>query len=478
MMQTTGDEYFDSREFGDLLSTYEEAVRMGTPVFLDVDELVDIADFYNMTGRHDKAAEAIDAALELNPGATLPLVFKAREALSEENIELAIDISEKICDKEDTDYKYLQAEILVAQNRIQEAEDFLWTFYDTLPADEHDAFLLDVAAMYIDYDEYEKSKEWLELVTDTSERDYKEMLARTLAGLKNYKESISIYEQLLDEYPFSKKYWNAMAGVQQMSGQYEDAITSSEYALAIDPSYSNALLTKAECLSKLDNFEMAADYYARYTKVMPHDVYGEINLAYCFLNQEYYDKAIEHFKKAEKMAKQDDIVCMADIYDGMASAYNGLNMNDEVLRYKNKAKAIDCSEHIQCAVKGSALLGEGRTDEAYAMFRQAITESGYAPKVLLRVIVSLYGNDKIEDTYNVLKLFFSAANEDCSIGYPLMAVCCWKLNKVRDFAEYFMLAYEHVPDEAMRVVGLIVPEGMDTRLFARDLLNKINEILQ
>lgn len=85
----TGDEYFDSKEFRDILTSYEESVRSGLPIFMDADDLTDIADYYNYTGDTDRANEVIDFALNMNPGATTPLVFKARAALENENIALA-----------------------------------------------------------------------------------------------------------------------------------------------------------------------------------------------------------------------------------------------------------------------------------------------------------------------------------------------------------------------------------------------------
>ena len=39
----TGDEYFDSKEFRDILTSYEESVRSGLPIFMDADDLTDIS---------------------------------------------------------------------------------------------------------------------------------------------------------------------------------------------------------------------------------------------------------------------------------------------------------------------------------------------------------------------------------------------------------------------------------------------------
>ena len=39
------EEYFNSDDFQQLLSSYEASVESGSPMFLDADDLVDIADY-------------------------------------------------------------------------------------------------------------------------------------------------------------------------------------------------------------------------------------------------------------------------------------------------------------------------------------------------------------------------------------------------------------------------------------------------
>ena len=85
----TGDDYFDSKEFQELLETYEKAQDAGQPVFMDSDELAEIADFYQMQSQMDKAEKAIQLALNLSPGAIAPLTYRIHEALYNGNTEAA-----------------------------------------------------------------------------------------------------------------------------------------------------------------------------------------------------------------------------------------------------------------------------------------------------------------------------------------------------------------------------------------------------
>jgi tetratricopeptide (TPR) repeat protein len=77
----TGDDYFDSKEFQELLETYEKAVNAGQPVFMDAEELAEIADYYQMQGHLEEAEKTIQLALSLAPGAIAPLTYRIHEAL-------------------------------------------------------------------------------------------------------------------------------------------------------------------------------------------------------------------------------------------------------------------------------------------------------------------------------------------------------------------------------------------------------------
>ena len=49
------EDYFKSEDFQELLSCYEESVESGEPMFLDADDFVDLADYYNMNDEEEKA---------------------------------------------------------------------------------------------------------------------------------------------------------------------------------------------------------------------------------------------------------------------------------------------------------------------------------------------------------------------------------------------------------------------------------------
>ena len=154
-------------------------MEAGEQPFMDADDLVDIADYYNQNGEKDKALDVIDYSLQLYPNATLPNVFMAREALMRNDFKEAREYAEQISDKDDPDYHYLVAEIMIAEGHINEADRYLRDYEKTVDADEYQDFIKDCANLYIDYGINDKAYEWMMRSKGDNRADFKELMSRT-----------------------------------------------------------------------------------------------------------------------------------------------------------------------------------------------------------------------------------------------------------------------------------------------------------
>ena len=76
-MQQEEDDYFQSEEFLDILSRYEQAINSSGTPYMDSDELIDVADYYMTQGKHKEAKSATKLALELHPDAEDPITMMA-----------------------------------------------------------------------------------------------------------------------------------------------------------------------------------------------------------------------------------------------------------------------------------------------------------------------------------------------------------------------------------------------------------------
>ena len=472
------EEYFQSEEFQELLDGYEASIESGAHPFMDADDLVDIADYYSFHDDMEKAEEVINYALELYPDATLPNVFKARDALNRFDFDEADSYAQNISDKDDPDYHYLLAEILIAQNKIGEADEYLRQYGKEVAPDEYGDFVKDVANLYIDYNINDKAYEWMMRCADDQSDDFKELMARTLFGLGKYKDSERIFNELIDHNPYSKRYWNALSSAQYMNEDYSNAVTSSEYAIAIDPQDPESLLSKANGLFRLGNYEEAAKYFERYDQQGGPDGFSLLHRGVCLLNLNRRDEAVGLLEQALQVsAKEGDISCLPQIYQELAFCYSSQKQLDKALDMLNKADELPCDHTEMLIIRGHILLENDDLAGAATTFKQAILKSEGDPSVLLRIMVSLYDNRYVDACYYMLKKFLhmtEKSKEPFNEGYAYMALCCYDKGYADEFLDYLLKAVTHNPNEARVVLGFLFPPETEVSDYYDYMARKIN----
>jgi tetratricopeptide (TPR) repeat protein len=265
-------------------------------------------------------------------------------------------------------------------------------------------------------------------------------MARTFFGLGKYKDSERIFNELLDKDPYSTRYWNALASAQFMNEDFSGAIVSSEYAIAIDPHNPEGLLSKANGLYQLGNYEEAVLYYNRYIDV----------------------------------AQPDELV--PQIYQELALCHSSLHHLDQALAYIDKSQELESNPVDMLVMKGHIYLENDNIPMAEKMFKDAITRSHNAPIILLRIIVSLYDNRYVKACYEMFKKFFSMVVDDnFRQGYSYMALCCWDLGYTEEFLKYLHIAIKRNPTETRIVLRHLFPENMAAKDYYDYMYQKLKK---
>ncbi len=456
------DKFYESPEFKEKFQLYENAQASGTSVYLEPDDLTDIAEYYHILGNIDACKNTVDYAIKMFPGATMPLVFRSRVALlMEHDVALAEEYAEMIDDKADLEYLYLKAEIMIVDDRAEEAETFLRDAYDELDDDEDKAdFLIDVANLYADYELMEYAQQWLSLSEEYDSTDYKELQGRIAMGLGDYEESNRIYNELIDRNPYSFTYWNQLASSQLLHNEIMESIQSSEFALAINPDDEDATLNKANGLFNLGNFEEACKYYERFTKISPNSEVGEMFLGISLINLNRTEEGVEHLKKAESLADAFSEY-LHDIYVELAYSLTALGKHEDAMEYIEKISQLDdCDPYETDVLKGNVHLQKGETAEAMKCFQHAVTASNGSPRVILRIGICIYDNGYYSLAYDVFHLLLDDASDEWKDGWSYLALCCMLLSRKDEFVYAVRKACQQNPVEAKMVLGEIFPENL------------------
>ena len=470
---TYNDKYFESPQFKGAIEKYEEAIRKNDSIYLDVDELTDIAEFYYKNGNIGQTLEAIDYATDLYPGATMPLVFRSRIALIDENnIMLAKKYANMISDKSDLDYFYLIAEIMIVDNKTEDANKFLHDCMNKIDEEDKPDYILDVTTIFTDYNCFDTAKEWLDMSNETNLTDYKELMGRIALGHGNYEESEHIFETLIDEDPYSTQMWNNLASTQFLHNKINDSITSSEFSIAINPNDEEAILNKANGLLYLGDYEKALEYYKRFTKLRPEEDTGYIFQGNTLLNMNRPEDAEKLYRTAEQKAKNNSSN-LKEIYLELAFTLSLLGKTEEALIYIDKTKEIPFIDKNDMEVmRGHIYLEHNNVYEAQKCFKEAIQKSDFAPQILLHIAISFLDCRYFNIAYKIFNMIPGFQEKEHNDGYSYMALCCKQLKKENEFLLNLKRACEINPYEAKAVLGHMFPKEINSKDYYNYLYNQ------
>ena len=467
------EEYFRSKRFKDTLAQYEENEMAGVPNCISSDEFADIAEYYYNLGNEEAALNAIETAIRMYPGETIPLVFRAKmEMMEGGNTEKAREFIDCISDKSDIEYVYIMSEILLTEGREKEADAYLEEQYSKMDEEdeERDFFCIDIAAIYTEYEDIDIAEKWFARCRRKDILEYKEVEARITMARGEFVKSQKLYQELIDKNPYSTGYWNALASSQFFNNEIEESINSSEFSIAIDPENAPAILNKANALYNLGNHAEALKYYEKYNRLSPEDDNGIMLIGLCHLLLEDFSKAVTYLREALDMCSPDSPNAV-DLRKDLAYAMCRLDLVDDAMALLDETKVLECDHDEMLAYRGSLLLGCKRFEEARQCFIKALENTDFNPSIMTKIAMIIYESGDIMMAYKMFKSLY-ANTSDWHKGIVYYAVCCFDLGKHEEFFKVLKLAVEHTPDETKEVLGTLFPDGMSTKEYYDYAINK------
>jgi len=472
-MKKTGDSYLDSEDFRVLLEDYEMMVEKGQPIFMDADDLTDIAEYYSCIGEYKKSDDVIGYARSIAPDAASPLEFLAHKAINDGNLEKAQQYIDSIDDESDPEYQYLKVEMCLAQNKPEEAKATADKYFGELDEEDQSDFCFDLARLYANYEYFKTAKGWFDMVGKEDNEDYLELKSRIAYGLGDYDLCIDTLNKLIDSDPYSNKYWNILSQAQIARGSVSDAITSSEYALAIDPNDANSLYTKAMGLINNDNSKEAIAYLKKALEVNPeaYDVLMQLSSLYVDADElvealPYALKAIEVSKGYEEESKE--------AYKSTILILASLKRPKEALAKVAEAEKEGLEDLESEVFRGYVYLTCENTKEANAAFKRAFKKSKDVMRTTMLVIMALQDNGYYDVAYQLCKDFLD--NDDGTYYYDqataYMAFICFQIKKNDEALTYFQKAIKRAPQLMVLLMSTIAPADLAMEEYAKFLKNK------
>lgn len=464
------DPYYKSKEFLDILAQYEAMRDQGVGGFLDASDYADVAEYYLMQNDKQHAKQAATEGVSIFPDALPPLAVLARIELNNGHFDEANDIIERAEDKTELEYHYVKAELLVAMGDSLGADRYLSNIETE---EDPDDVALDACAIFIDHNDFNWARKWLDKVKDRTKQDVQDFEAHILTGLGEFEEGEKKVNELLDEDPYSTEHWNHLAGVQYMRGDYNASIESSDFTLAIDANNAEALLNKANAFYSLKNYEKAITFYERFLELMPDNETGLYYYGVSLAITRQLEKSVVVLKKALSVilagVKEGDSRCKDLLIDALHELTYDLS---ELKQYDEAHKCLDhaisviiseedlrlqCSDLYLCKAKLCFLQGDGDgAIDAFESARQVYDE----PETFVRMTAVLYECGYPDRAYDILGAqLFSEEGRTWRTGHAYLARYAYELGQLEVFKMLVPIALERNPIEMSNLLSDLFPPG-------------------
>lgn len=278
------DKYFETEHFKQLLHSYEDDMANNRPVYMEADDFADIGDYYLSANRPEAAETVLNQGLALYPEDEMILLVLNSCLIFQRRFDKAEDQLKKL-DPDTPDAIYQQGQIAFAKyNNITEAEAKWHQWIDRVHEDDSsDDALRDcyvhIIASYLELVEpsdtwqeehrgCDPARRWIELYIQRfqplGDNDYDSQLAELITPASLSDMLVEVLKQVLERNPYLNGGWTRIARAYVNLEQYEEALEAADFALAINESDLDSLLTKAHVLQMMDENKASIPYFEKY----------------------------------------------------------------------------------------------------------------------------------------------------------------------------------------------------------------------
>lgn len=254
----------EDKDFEELRARFEATLKKGRYEYYDVDDLIDLIDWYIFEERDDYAAAAIEYAQHFYPSNDEVFLMKARLCLCANNYKGAADIVNALpssCDA--PDYSLILAELLLREGKADEAQ-MRYERALIVSGDSPESYASAINA-FTTYGNLPLAEEWMKRALHRWPNEIPVIEAASLCCslLDRHEEAIAFANRLVDDDPYSIRAWGLLGDVYHDAAAYDEALEAYGYLLAIRPDYHIIDQNIADCHYARAEWTTARNLYTR-----------------------------------------------------------------------------------------------------------------------------------------------------------------------------------------------------------------------
>ncbi len=392
-------DFWDEEQLG-LIRRFENMLKDNRVEYFDVNEFVDIIDYYVDFYQSSQASKAIDMALKFHPYSTEILIKKAQSLLLKNDLNKALEVIKLARSLEETNPEvYICWGVYYLKRGQQsQAKKQFSTAIELAEQDEIFDVYLVIARAYKSENNLQQAiiyiVELLEKEPGNPELVFE--LANCYHESGDYDEEIKLYDDVLASDPFEELIWYQKGDAHWELGEIGKAIESFEFAIAIDPRFTLPVVDLADLYIEQGMYQKAIDVLTEYIR---YD--SELATVYCFLAECYlklgdYNKSLETYEKALAIDPE-----YGATWFGIGEVYYNEHQYHESYLYFRKALKLNPTNGAYWRYLGAVQLELGFDKHGIRSFERATHYSPNDKESWIMRFITAYFGQGIESAYEI-----------------------------------------------------------------------------
>ena len=316
----------------DLLSRFEQMISGKQTGFFDADELLELIDYYMMSGQMGLAKRALEIAIHQYPDNKDVTVYHYRYLHASGRTSLSIEKLKEFLkgNPDNTEALMSLGEILTDAGKQSEAIAYLESALKLADEQEKPIVMQQIIDTLDDIGQHYKMipylKEMIRIHPDNSES--MSSLAYCFNILNREEEGIIYFSKLADRDSFNTYAWFNLGTLYFGVSLFEKAIEAFDYVLAIEPRFTTAAIKKGSALTALERIDSAIEVYLEVLEYEKKDASIYTYLGHCFMQKKDHNKSVYYFNKAIELDAE-----ASEAQLGLTYAYAGLDQFKPALHH-------------------------------------------------------------------------------------------------------------------------------------------------
>jgi tetratricopeptide (TPR) repeat protein len=328
----------DEEDYNLSLSKFESMLKTNKVLFFDSEEFEEIILHYLDMGKAALAKKALKLALEQHPKSTGLRLVQVEMLVYEDKLEQAEKLLNELYAIEPTNEEiYIQkANIYSKRDNHEKAVELLQTAlkYTDDFADVYN--LIGMEYLFMDNLELAKTNFIKCLEEDTDDQAALYNVVYCFEFLDQNEDAIAYLTKYIDKNPYSEIAWHQIGRLNYGLKRYEDALRAFEFATLIDDEFLGAFMEKAKALERLKKYEEAIESYTRTIELDDATPYALLRMGKCYEKIGNKVLALKYFNKT---VHEDPLLDKGWI--AITDFYVRQKKYQKALFYVNKALSID-----------------------------------------------------------------------------------------------------------------------------------------